>query len=193
MHPIIQHISKITGDALLDHSAILSAFESHTVKKKQILLEEGKACKDYYFVVKGCLRLYFLDNNGVEQTIQFALENWWMTDLDAFNAGKKSVYSIQALEATEVLAIDHKSYEKLLNEHPVMEQYFRRVYERAYAASLFRINYITRLSKSEFYVFFRRLYPEFVQRIPQKILASFLCLTPEYLSELRRKLTTRKR
>lgn len=192
MHPIIHHINKITDNAAFDQTAIMAAFESYAVKKKQILLEEGKNCGYYYFVVKGCLRLYFLDNNGVEQTIQFALENWWMTDLEAFKTGKKAVFSIQALEASEVLAIDNKGYQRLLNEHPIMEKYFRLVYERAYTASLFRINYITRLPKNEFYVFFSRLYPDFVQRIPQKILASFLGFTPEYLSELRKKLATQK-
>lgn len=186
-HPLIQHIYTLTGNDAVEELSILKYFSAQDVKKKADLILEGQTCRQYFFVVKGCLRLFFLDQNGVEQTIQFALENWWMTDLDAFKAGKKSAYTVQAIEASEVLAIDYRNYEKLLAEYPVMEKYFRKMYERAYAASLFRIKYISRLSKSEFYKMFITLYPAFVQRIPQKILASFLGFTPEYLSELRKK------
>lgn len=152
-----------------------------------MLQEEGKRCAAYFFVVKGCLRLFFTDTNGVEQTLQFALENWWMTDLDAFRAGKNAGYSIQALEPTEVLSISPQKYEQLLLENSLMEEYFRRIYERAYAASLLRIQLISRMPKQEFYENFESKYPGFLQRIPQKVLASFLGFTPEYLSELRKK------
>ncbi len=157
-----------------------------------MLQEEGKRCAAYFFVVKGCLRLFFTDTNGVEQTLQFALENWWMTDLDAFRSGRNSGYSIQALEPTEVLSISHRNYEQLLRDNPLMEAYFRKVYERAYAASLLRIQLISRMPKQAFYENFESKYPDFLQRIPQKILASFLGFTPEYLSELRKNRKAKK-
>ena len=166
-------------------------FETRTFKKKDILQEEDKRCLSYFFVVKGCLRLFFADYNGTEQTQQFALENWWMTDLNAFRSGRNSGYAIQALEPTDVLAITPANYELLLAEFPVMEKYFRLVYERAYAASLLRIQMISRMPKDEFYELFQSKYPDFLQRIPQKILASFLGFTPEYLSELRKNLAKR--
>lgn len=193
MHPLLQHIQKITdyreGEGLQE---LPGFFETRTYRKKELLQEEGKTCNSYFFVVKGCLRLYFTDNNGAEQTLQFALENWWMTDLDAFRARQRSAYSIQALEATEVLAINAKNYTLLLEKTPLIEQYFRRVYERAYAASLLRVRMISRMPKHEFYELFETKYPEFIQRIPQKIMASFLGFTPEYLSELRKKRGTKK-
>lgn len=187
MHPLIQHIHKITTGSVTDASAILSFFEAHSFRKKELLQEEGKRCVAYFFVVKGCLRLFFTDTNGVEQTLQFALENWWMTDLDAFHSGRNSGYSIQALEPAEVLSISHRNYEQLLSSNPLMEAYFRKVYERAYAASLLRIQFISRMPKQAFYENFESKYPDFLQRIPQKVLASFLGFTPEYLSELRKK------
>jgi CRP-like cAMP-binding protein len=187
MHPLIQHIQKITSNPGIEGDAILSFFETKTFKKKDILQQEDKRCLLYFFVVKGCLRLYFTDYNGAEQTLQFALENWWMTDLNAFRTGQRSAYTIQALEATEVLAITTPNYELLLAKFPVIENYFRLVYERAYAASLLRIRMISRMPKDEFYELFQSKYPEFIQRIPQKVLASFLGFTPEYLSELRKK------
>lgn len=192
MHLLIQHIQKMTSSPDIDGDSILSFFETRTFKKKDILQEEDKRCLLYFFVVKGCLRLYFTDQNGVEQTQQLALENWWMTDLNAFRSGRKSAYTIQALEATEVLAITAPNYELILAKFPVIENYFRLIYERAYAASLLRIQMISRMPKDEFYELFQSKYPEFIQRIPQKVLASFLGFTPEYLSELRKNLVKGK-
>jgi len=187
MHPLIQHIQKITVSSNLEDDLILSFFETKTLKKKDILLEEGKRCTSYFFVVKGCLRLFFTDDKGVEHTLQLALENWWMTDIDAFRSERQSGYTIQALETTEVLVITDRNYELILAKLPVMEKYFRLIYERAYAASLSRIRMISRMPKDEFYDLFRTKYPAFMQRVPQKILASFLGFTPEYLSELRKR------
>lgn len=187
MHPLIQHIQKITANPEVGADSILAFFETKTFKKKSILQEEGKRCLSYFFVLKGCLRLFFTDHNGAEQTMQFALENWWMTDIDAFRSGRQSAYTIQALEETEVLVISLRNYELLLAKFPVIEKYFRSVYERAYAASLLRIQMISRMPKEEFYNLFQSKYPAFIQRIPQKVLASFLGFTPEYLSELRKK------
>lgn len=122
----------------------------------------------------------------MEQTIQFALENWWITDIDAFHRKGKSSFSIQAVENTTVLGITKDDWDALLEMHPELEKYFRHIYERAYAASLFRMKFF-RLPKDEFYALFCDKYPGFIQRIPQKLLASFLGFTPEYLSELRKR------
>jgi CRP-like cAMP-binding protein len=192
MHPLIQHIQKMTSATEVPDDRILSFFEIIKFKKKDILQEEDKHCRSYFFVIKGCLRLFFTDHNGMEQTQQFALEHWWMTDLNAFRSGRKSAYTIQALEDSEVLAITAPNYELILAELPVVESYFRIIYERAYAASLLRIQMISRMPKPEFYELFQSKYPEFIQRIPQKVLASFLGFTPEYLSELRKNLVKRK-
>ena len=187
MHPLTQHIQKVTGTRDVTDEAILPFFETKKYKKKENLQEEGHRCHHYFFVVKGCIRLFFTDNNGVEQTLQFALENWWMTDLEAFRSGRNSAYTIQAIEETDVSAITSANYELMLTRYPAIEHYFRMVYERAYAASLSRIRMISRMPKEEFYDLFQSKYPDFIQRIPQKVLASFLGFTPEYLSELRKK------
>src|SRR5215216_2795853 len=158
MHPLIQHIQKITASPKLEDDLILTFFETRTFQKKGILLEEGKRCSFYFFVVKGCLRLFFTDQKGVEQTLQLALENWWLTDMDAFRAERISAYTIQALEATEVLTITARNYELMLARFPVMEQYFRLIYERAYTASLSRIRMISRMPKDEFYDLFQSKY-----------------------------------
>lgn len=187
MHPLTAHIHKITGSRQsVGEAELLSFFDTRTFAKKAMLQHEEQRCDWYYFVVKGCLRLYFTDDSGVEQTLQLALENWWLTDLDAFRSGQSSTCGIQALEATEVLTISAANYALLTERIPLVEKYFRLVYERAYAATLQRVRMISRMPKKEFYQLFETRYPEFMQRIPQKILASFLGFTPEYLSELRR-------
>lgn len=165
---------------------ISESFEQFQFNKRSLVLEEGELCPYIYFVAKGCLRLYYLDGKGVEQTLQFALENWWMTDIDAFHKKLKSSYSIQALEDTILLGITKKDFDSLLNLHPKLEKYFRIIYEKAYSASLFKMK-VHRLSKDEIYHSFSEGFPKFTQRVPQKILASFLGFTPEYLSELRKK------
>ncbi|RXK81822.1 Crp/Fnr family transcriptional regulator [Filimonas effusa] len=181
-----QHISKFIQLPEEVQEEVLSRFEPVTVRKKQLLVEAGKRCTHFYFVSKGCLRLY-LQEESAEHTIQFAIENWWMTDIDAFSAGRNASFFVQAVETSELLSISKTGFDALLAEFPSMEKYFRMIYQRAYAAALFRIHYIFRLSKEELYDNFASQYPEFLQRIPQKILASFLGFSPEYLSELRRK------
>lgn len=192
-HPLIIHITKHVNLTEAQIAIVLSRFQLHTFAKKEHLLQEGNICKNLFFVSKGCLRLYFINEKGQEQTIQFALETWWMTDLMAFEKSGESGFSIQALEKVEVMVITHESLEKLLLEIPQLERYFRKVYQRAYSASLLRVKYLYTMSKDVFYEHFASLYPEFVQRIPQKVLASFLGFSPEYLSELRKKKTLEKK
>jgi len=166
---------------------ILSFFQIRKVKKKENLLVEGDICKSHYFVLNGCLRKFFINEKGMEQTTEFAIENWWITDNFAYERGLSTEFYIQAVENSEILVIDRNAQEKLLIEFPKMERYFRFVYQRAYAATQIRLKYLYEFSKEEFYDHLCNGYPEFVQRIPQYLIASFLGFTPEYLSEIRNK------
>ena len=168
-------------------SEIISYFEYHTYKKKEILTPTGKRCNKLFFVAKGCLHLYFIDDLGYKKTTQFAMENWWLTDFLAFQNQKESNFSIESVENSEVLSISFSKYNELLNTFPLLEKYFRNIYETAYGAALMRLKYINSYSKEEMYLRFHEEFPEFVQRVPQYLLASFLGLTPEYLSEIKRK------
>lgn len=168
-------------------SGIAEYFKPIEAKKKQDLHVEGRICTANYFVAGGCLRLFFVDEKGVEQTIQFAMENWWISDYTSFTNQTSSGYYIQAVEKSDVLALDHGAQEEMLKRFPQMERYFRIIHQRVHAASQFRMKYLYSLSKAEFYHLFTDHYPEFVQRVPQYLLASFLGLTPEYLSEIKSK------
>ncbi len=182
------HLEKFISISEEEFNSFLSYFRVLEVKKKQDLLSEGEICRSMFFVVKGCLRKFFINEKGIEQTTEFAIENWWMTDTFAYEKQSKTDFGIQAVEKSVVLAIDFQNREKLLERHPVMERYFRIVYQRSSAAAERRIRYLYELSKEESYIQFSTLYPWFIQRIPQYLVASFLGFTPEYLSEIRAKL-----
>ncbi len=181
------HIKKFVG-LTEEEIAVLHAYMKRmVVKKKELLLKEGQVCKSNYFVEKGCLRLFFVDEKGAEQTTQFAIENWWLTDYSSFYRATPSQFYIQAVENATVISFDKSLQEELYKKLPQLERYFRNVLEVSYGAVQWRIKYIYNLSKEDMYRNFNSLFPGFVQRVPQYMLASYLGLTPQYLSELRKK------
>lgn len=182
-----KHLEKFISVSDEEFEAILAYFKTIRVSKKEILQQEGKICRCHYFVLTGCLRKFMMNEKGVEVTTEFALETWWLSDNRSFEFQLESLFSIQAVENSEILTIDFQSLEKLYRDFPIMERYFRFVYQRAFAACQMRIKYLYTLSKEDYFFHFYDSYPEFVQRVPQYLLASFLGLTPEYLSELRKK------
>jgi len=183
----ISHIKKhvaLTGDEELLVNAHVRVL---TIKKKAWLLTEGQICRSNFFVEKGCLRMYYITDKGTEQITQFALENWWLADYMSLTMQKPSPFFIQAVEDVQVVVLDQHKQEELLQQLPKMEHYFRVMMQRAYAAMQMRVKYLHDFSKEEAYLQFTSLFPGFVQRIPQYMLASYLGLTPEYLSEIRKK------
>lgn len=188
MKNFIQHIEKFVGTlSTLERDSVLSYFELIKVKKKETVLEADMLCDKLFFVEVGCLRSYYMKSNGVEQTIDFAIENWWLTDNMAFEQYTNSNFYIQAVEKSEVIVITREQFVLLLEKHPIMEKYFRQVFQRAYAAAQYRVKYLYEFSREELYFHFEERFPEFIQRIPQYLLASYLGFSPEYLSEIKKK------
>ncbi|MCX2475458.1 Crp/Fnr family transcriptional regulator [Pedobacter sp. MC2016-05] len=184
---LFTHINKFIGLSSEEEDILTSLLKSFSFKKKAYLLEEGETCRANYFVVKGCLRLYFTDIKGTEQTTQFAIENWWISDLTSFIFQKQSDFFIQAAEQTEVIAIEHHHYQEKFEKLPKLEKYFRLIYQKLHQASQIRIKYLYSQTAEERYTNFNKLFPEFVQRVPQYMLASYLGFTPEFLSKIRAK------
>lgn len=188
VYSILQtHILRYAPVQEMDWHALLSKASCKKWAAREILLKESSPCRHIHFVATGCLRLYFTKENGTEQTSDFALEGWWLTDLEAFHRGKLSSFAIQAVEPTWVISLQRAHYEELSDQYPLLAQYFRAVQNRALAAAQQRIKFLYSLSKEELFDQFNRAYPEFVQRVPQYMLASFLGFTPEYLSGLRKR------
>jgi CRP-like cAMP-binding protein len=140
-----------------------------------------------YFVDKGCVMMYYINSKSASQIVQFAIEGWWITDYSSFINSSLSEYYIQTIEKSSIISIEFSQLESLLKEIPQLEKYFRIIAQRALAASQVRAKYLYEMSKEEFYVHFCTSFPEFVQRVPQYMIASYLGLTPEYVSEIRKK------
>jgi CRP/FNR family transcriptional regulator len=187
MVELVNHLIKYIALNQSEIRIITEKTKTLSLNKKDFLLEEGQIAKANYFVKKGLLRMYFINDKGVEQITQFALENWWISDYMSLIMQQPANFYIQAVENTEVVAFEFSKQEQLFKKVPQLEIYFRLMMQRAYAASQMRFKYFYDYSKEENYRQFVALFPAFVQRIPQYMLASYLGLTPEYLSELRKK------
>jgi len=185
--PFYAHINNYVPLNEGDMAIISQYTKPVTVGKKEFLLKEGQLCRNNYFVEKGCLRMFFIDQKGTEQITQFAIENWWLSDYMSFTLQKPSQFCIQTIEASALIAIDHLAQEQLLQQLPKLERYFRLILQRAYAATQMRMKFLHDFSREENYHHFINTQPEFAQRVPQYMLASYLGLTPEYLSEIRKK------
>lgn len=183
----ITHIRRYVDLAQSDVEIVESYFEPLELKRREHLISEGQVCTSNFFVEKGCIRMYYVNEKLVEQTTQFALETWWLFDYFSFSKQLPSQYFIQAVEKSTVLAIDYQLQDKLFSEVPQMERYFRIIMQRALAASQLRTKLMYQYTKEEMYRHFNTSFPQFFQRVPQYMIASYLGLTPEYLSELRRK------
>ncbi|WP_213087057.1 Crp/Fnr family transcriptional regulator [Chitinophaga agrisoli] len=184
---LIDHIKKIYPIETEKLGLLEPFFEHRTYKKKEVLLSEGSRCYEKFFIAKGCTHIYYVRKNGTEQTIDFAIEDWWTSDFMAFQQGAAAQFSIRAIETTEVLCISTDRQRELLDKIPELNGYFHLVFQKAYAASQMRFRTLYELSKEELYHDFSRQFPAFMQRVPQYLLASFLGFTPEYLSEIRKK------
>ncbi|MTG97650.1 Crp/Fnr family transcriptional regulator [Myroides albus] len=184
---LFKHIQKfIPFISQSEVEQIYTYFTELNLKKKEIVQHEEELCRSMLFVCKGCLHSYYIKDNGSLQTLDFAIESWWICDYMAFENSSLSDLTIQAVETSIVLSLSRESLDALLQHHPVMEQYFRRIFQRSYAAAQKRVQFLYQYSREELYFHFASHYPEFVQRVPQYLLASYLGFTPEYLSEIKK-------
>ncbi|MGV3761209.1 Crp/Fnr family transcriptional regulator [Parapedobacter sp.] len=182
---LLGHIRRYTSLSEAECSKLVDYFVYRHLQKKEWAMHANERCNFLYFVARGCMRGYFVDEAGVEKTTQLAIEGWWITDFQAFSQRRTTDCSYQAVEPCDVFCISEADYQRLLVAVPAMERYFRLMYEIGYGASLNRVKYLFAYSKKEIFLHFREQYPDFVNRVPQYILATFLGLTPEYVSKLR--------
>lgn len=184
---LFEHINKFISLEPSRFEKMLSFFSLEKFEKKEVLIYAGSKCDQLFFVEHGCLHSYFVDEGGVEKTLKFAIEGWWITDFLAFHHQRTTDFQTQAVEQSSVLCISFDNYQQMLKQFPELEKYFRNVWEIAYGASLVRMKYVFEYSKEEMFNRFREQFPGFVERVPQYMLATYLGLTPEYLSKIRGK------
>ena len=165
-----------------------SYLKSKRIKKKEFLLKAGQLCKSRYFITKGCIRLFYIDNKGNEQIIHFGIDNWWITDYESLIANKPTTLNIQAIENTELLELPQETFDELCEKVPQTERLFRKIMEKTYIAIQKRIEYIYSLKGEEQFRLFIGANPEFAQRVPQYMIASYLGMSPEFVSKIRGKI-----
>jgi CRP-like cAMP-binding protein len=172
-----------------DEALIRHYLKPKKLRKRQYLLQEGDVCKFVAFVEKGALRTYSIDETGNEGIFQFALEGSTISDLYSFLTGETATYNIDAIEDSELLLINKSAHEELLQKLPKYETYIRFQLTDAYIEMQKRITSIISLSLEERYAYFRSMYPEIIQRVPQHMIASFMGLAPETLSRVRKRIS----
>ena len=157
-----------------------------TFQKKEYLLEEGQLCRSNFFLLSGLVRSFYVDPKGNERITQFALENWWVTSMESFIKGTPSYLSIQAIENTNTLILNKADLPELYQAVPKLERLFRMVTENMLIAFQRKNDVYLSMSSKDRYMDLIRHFPDFAQRVPQYMIASYLEITPEYLSQLRR-------
>jgi CRP/FNR family transcriptional regulator, cyclic AMP receptor protein len=166
--------------------------QPRSVRKKTSLLKEGEVCNFEAYVVKGCVRTYYIDENGFEVILQFAIEDWWVSDIASFYEQKPSRLFIETLEDCQLLTFNPESKEELLSRVPKFERVFRLMMQRNLAATQNRlINTIAKTAQEKYLDFIER-YPTIPQRVPQHYIAAYLGISPEFLSKVRTKLAKQK-
>lgn len=186
---LIDHINK---EVTLDASGIeklTSVLVFKELNKKEFLIEPGETANTMNFIVQGAMRSYYLDENAQEHTLQLGIEEWWINDLYSYLSQKKSRMYVQALEKTLLIQFPRIELEKLYMEVPEISHFFRKKIQSAYVAVQERV--IDSMSDDSYqrYESFRKTYRDIEQRVPQYMIASYLGVTPEFLSYLRKKHT----
>lgn len=185
---IAAHISLSENEV----EAFCNLFEQMLIPKRSFLLKEGEVCKFEGFVTKGLFRVFHIDKNGNEQILYFAMENWWITDIDSFTNEKPSQLFIEALEDSEVFVISKTDKEFAYTNLPKIEKLFRVMTQKTHVALQRRM--IDNLSKTaeDRYLEFAQRYPQLIQRLSNIQVAAYLGITNVFLSNIRKKIALKK-
>jgi CRP-like cAMP-binding protein len=192
-HILRAHIQKQIALSNIEFEAIFRVMQRRVYRKRELLLKAGDPGDFYFFIIHGCLRTFTTDDRGQEHIFHLAFEDWWAADLFSFINGDPAFFSIEALEETEVLCIHRDDYEILLTTYPKFERFFRLQMQKAYVASQQRTMDIMSKSAEKRYTELMRSHPQMELRVAQHHIASFLGITPEALSRIKRGIIEKSR
>lgn len=181
----LSEILEIPKDAITTCSDF---YVSKKVAKNEFLLREGEICLDTFFVEKGLLRMFSLDKNGKEHVIQFAPENWLISDRSSLNFNEKSKFYIEAIEDTEVFILGNDFFTKMIENYPHIAERNDLLLQKHIRNLQNRVNSLLADTAEERYMNFIKMYPDILLRVPQWMVASYLGITPESLSRVRKEL-----
>lgn len=165
-----------------------SILQHKTIPKKTLLLQDGEICNFEAYIIKGCIRKYYINEDGHEVILQFAIEDWWVSDIASFHEKKPSKLFIETLEDCELLLLTPETKEQLVTKVPKFERIFRLLVQRNLSSMQNRLIDTIAKTAQEKYLEFLKLYPTIPQRVAQHFIASYLGMTAEFLSKIRTKL-----
>lgn len=175
----------------VEKAVLLSQLESRALRSGEFIAKSNEPAQHFIFVSAGCLMTYYTDGDGVEHVLQFATASWWTGDLGSFTTRTPSNLSIRAIADSEILLISMKGFDELLDRVPKLEKYFRIIFQNSLVTHGNRILQTISFTAEERYEAFREKYPTLEQFVPQKYIASYLGVTPEFLSKIRRRLMSK--
>lgn len=190
---LLESISKFVPLTTSEKTLIEKSVREKKVRKGQFLLHEGAVCKATAFVTEGSLRTFHTDLNGQEHIVQFAIEGWWISDLNSFIMQVPATFNVQAIEDSDVLEIPFEALERLYGEIPSLERYFRIITQRAFIAFQQRAIQNISMTAEDRYLSFQEKFPKLELRIPQKLVASYLGVSAEFLSKIKKRLREEKK
>jgi len=190
--PFLDYIKQYVELTPGEESILLLKVKVRKYLKGQFVVQNGDICRHESFVLAGCLKTFYIDNEGQEHIIMFAIENWWTADLGSFITQTPADLSVQCLENSELVQIHYNDLQQLYLEIPKLERFFRVILQKAFVAAQKRIINNFSLSATKRYMQFREQYPKIEQRVPQYMIASYLGITKEFLSKIRSLLSLQK-
>ncbi|MDW3194398.1 MAG: Crp/Fnr family transcriptional regulator [Cytophagales bacterium] len=188
--PLLEHINQRVKLTSEEESIITSRLKLRTFLKGQFVQQAGDVSRHQYFITSGSTKTFYTDTDGNMHVVAMGIEDWWIGDICSFSNQLPADFHIQCLDQTTVIQIAYSDQEALFDEVPKLERYFRLVVQKAYGNMSLRIVRNHSMSAKERYVLFLKSYPEIVQRVPQYVIASYLGITKEFLSSIRKQLST---
>ena len=190
---ILSNVSRHVSLTEEERKCFTNLLKPLTIKGRKVLLREGEVCRNSTFVLKGCLRGYTVDKNGYEHILGFAPPNWWIADMYSLLSQKPGQLTIEAVTDTEVLQLPKSAQLELYNEVPKFERFFRIITENSLVAHQQRLIDNMSLSAEERYLKFCKVYPDLIFTLPQKQIAAYIGITPEFLSKMKARMQKRPR
>jgi len=184
---ILQNIARYTSLTPEEEAAFCALLSIRKVKRKDFICRQGNICNYEFYVNKGCFRTFYTDRKDLEHNLYFAVEDWWISDLYSRTCQEPSKVDIVAMEDSEVVQITQTDLEAFMARTPAMEKFFRLSYQHSLVQQHLKNLSMLHMSGEERYIQFREKYPDLVKRIPQKHIATFLGMTPEFFNTVHAK------
>ena len=186
-YQIFKNIQKHISLSPVEIQHFTSLLSVRDIQRKELILKQEQICRSIYFVEAGSLRAFNLNDDGKECTLMFAVHDWWITDMNCFINQKPAMLSIEALEASKIIELTFDALEGLYKSNPKFERLFRILFQNAYSREQLRALHNISLKTEERYHKFVEKYPAIMEKITQKQIASYLGVTPEFLSTIKKK------